>query len=275
MLINPGGRIGRYLVGARLGEGATGVVYAAQVDGGGDVAVKVLRPELAGNTAARARFLREARVAAGFGSTHLVPVLETGEQDGTDYLVLPLYRGGSLRRHLDTAGTLTLGESIDLVAQLGRGLDALHRHGMLHRDVKPANVLLDGRVAALSDFGLALWGDATRLTGEGQLLGTAHYLAPELIAGEEASAGSDIYALGCVLYECLTGRPPFTGRTPAEVGFAHLTEPVPDPRRLRPQLPAEVSAVLVMALAKTPTERPTTATALARLLHHARTQRPA
>src|SRR5207302_10043482 len=157
--------------------------------------------------------------------------LELDDSAGAAYLVMPYYAGGSLRERLRAAGRLDPDEALDLAAQLGRGLDALHERGVVHRDVKPSNVLLDGEgTAALTDFGLARGPDSTRLTAEGQLLGTPHYLAPELIEGREASRESDVYALGCVLYECLAGEPPFAGRGAAEIGFAHLTEPPPDPR---------------------------------------------
>src|SRR5262249_6321838 len=152
-------------------------------------------------------------------------------------------------------------------AQLARGLDALHGSGILHRDVKPSNVLLDGEgAAALADFGLARGADSTRLTADGQVLGTPHYLAPELIEGREATRASDVYALGGVLRESLAGERPFAGRGAAEVGFAHLAEPPPDPRRLRPELPDGAAHALLAALEKEPDARPTTATALARML---------
>jgi serine/threonine-protein kinase len=244
-----------------------GVVFAATTDDGERVAVKLLRPELAHEGVARARFEREARLARELTTRHVVPILELGESDAVRYLVMPYYRGGSLAARLRILGRLDLREVRDLAAQLGRGLDALHGQRIIHRDVKPSNVLLDGEGgAALTDFGLARAADSTRLTADGQMLGTPHYLAPELIEGEEATRASDVYALGCVLYECLTGKPPFGERRLAEIGFAHLTEAPRNPRGLRPGLPAEVSHALLSALEKNPAARPTTATALARML---------
>jgi serine/threonine protein kinase len=270
-----GGRtIGRYRLEEELGQGATGVVYRATGDDGSEVALKLLRPEHAQEGVARSRFLREARIAGEIDSPHVASVLEAGEAAGTVYLVLPLYRGGSLAERLRERKRLGLDETVAIAAQLGRGLDALHEHGVLHRDVKPSNVLLDADTAALTDFGLARAADSTRMTREGQLLGTALYLAPELIEGADAARASDIYALGCVLYECLVSEPPFGGRSPAEVGFAHLVEGPPNPCERRPDLPPEVGSALLTALSKSPTERPTTATALARMLHLARTPRP-
>jgi eukaryotic-like serine/threonine-protein kinase len=254
---------GRYRLGAVLGEGATGVVFRA-TDGEREVAVKVLRDT---DAVAQRRFAREARLAGESESRHLVPVLEVGD----DYIVMPFYAGGTLADRLRAERRLSVDDTIDFAAQLGRGLDTLHEHGIVHRDVKPSNVLLDGDgVAALADFGLARGADSTQLTQDGQLLGTAHYLAPELIEGKDASRSSDIYALGCVLYECLAGEPPFTGRGPAEVGFAHLFEAPPDPRERRQDLPADLTLGLLTLLEKEPHLRPTSGTAAARMLHLAR-----
>jgi len=264
--------IGGYRLRRLLGEGALGLVYEAVGEDGATVAVKVLRPEQADDSAAHARFLREARLASRIESRHVVPVLEVGES----YLVLPYYPRGSLARRLRMEPKLGLDQTVRLAAELGRGLDALHEHGILHRDVKPSNVLLaeDG-TAALADFGLARASDSTRITRDGQLVGTPHYLAPELIEGEEATRASDLYALGCLLYECVAGEPPFTGSRPAEIGFAHLTEAPPDPRDRRPELTEDVALALLAALEKDPQARPTSGTALARMLHVARSASPA
>ena len=266
------GRVGRYRLEEVLGEGASGVVYRASDESGAAVAVKLLRPEHAGDATSRRRFLREARLAAEIRSRHLVPILELDDSGAVKYLVMPFYAGGSLRDRLRRARRLAIDEALDLAAQLGRGLDDLHEHGIVHRDVKPSNVLLDAEgVAALTDFGLARAADWTRLTRDGQVVGTPQYLAPELIEGDEATPASDLYALGCVLYECLAGAPPFRARHPAELAFAHLTETPPDPRGERPELPADVALAVLTALEKEPAARPTSATALARMLHVART----
>jgi eukaryotic-like serine/threonine-protein kinase len=252
-------RIGRYRTTGYLGEGATGVVHRA-TDGERDVAIKVLR-------APSARFAREAKLAQRIDSRHVVPVLEVGD----DFLVMPLYA-----RTLADAIPLGFPETIRIAAQVARGLDALHEARILHRDVKPSNVLLDANGdAALADFGLARGDDSTQLTHDGQLMGTPHYLAPELIEGGPATPASDIYAFGCVLYECVTGAPPFAGRRDTEIGYAHLVEEPPDPRGRRPDLPADAALTLLTALAKEPRSRPTTATALARMLHLAGTPSPA
>ena len=257
----------RYQVTELLGEGAGGVVYRA-TDGAADVALKVLRTA---DPVSQKRFAREARLAGESRSRHLVRILEVGE----DYLVMPFYAGGSIAARLVRDGPLSVAEATKLAAELAQGLDALHARGVIHRDVKPSNVLLDAEGAAvLTDFGLARGADSTQLTREGQLVGSVHYLAPELIEGHAATPAGDLYALGCLLYECLAGAPPFAGRGDAEVGYAHLVEPPPDPRSRRPELSAELSAALLTALEKDPQARPTTATALARMLHLAGTHGP-
>lgn len=259
--------VGRYRVLDVLGEGATAVVYRA-TDGSAEVAVKVLRDP---SDVALRRFAREARIAARIESRHLVPVLEVG--DG--FLVLPLY-SGTVADRIRSDGALPVAQTVALAAEIAQGLDALHRLGILHRDVKPSNVLLDpAGGAALADFGLARGTDSTQLTRDGQLVGTVHYLAPELIEGSPASSASDIYAFACLLYECLTGAPPFAGRRDAEVGFAHLVDEPPDPRGIRPELSEDMALALLTALQKSPQSRPTTATALARMLHLAGRPAPA
>ncbi len=271
-----GRRIGRYTLEVPLGEGAIGVVFSATAGDGTRVALKLLRPELADDAIALARFAREARLSHAVGARYLVPILELGEADGLTYLVMPYYRGGSLAVRIRALGRLGVDETVELAVKLGRGLDSLHERGIVHRDVKPSNVLLDDDgVAALTDFGLARAHDWTRITRADQLLGTPHYLAPELIEGLEATQASDVYALGCLLYECLVGEPPFAARNLAELGFAHLTETPPDPRERRPDLPAELVRALLAALEKDPAARPTTGTALARLLHVGRSAPPA
>lgn len=247
-------RIGEYEVLERLGEGATGVVYRAD----GDVAVKVLRgtdPVIA------KRFVREARLAAAIESRHLVRILDVGE----GFFVMPYFARGSLADALP----LSVPELVRVAAEIAQALDALHTAGIVHRDVKPSNVLLGDDGAVLADFGLARGVDSTQLTHDGQLLGTAHYLAPELIEGAVATPASDIYAFACLLYEAATGGPPFAGRNEAEIGYAHLVEEPP-----RPDLPGELPDALLLGLAKDPRDRPTSATALHRMLRAASTPSP-
>jgi serine/threonine-protein kinase len=237
----------RYELLEVVGEGAAGVVHRAK----GGVAVKVLRdadPE----TVRRLR--REARIARGLTSRHLVPVIDVGD----DYVVMPYFPRGSLARVLPLAPAAL----VQVAAEVADGLDALHAAGIVHRDVKPSNVLLGDDGAALGDFGLARRADSTQLTRDGQLVGTAHYLAPELIEGAPATPASDVYAFACLLYEAATGAPPFAGRAEAEIGYAHLVE---EPSR--PDLPEGMADAILLGLEKDPARRPTSATALARMLH--------
>jgi eukaryotic-like serine/threonine-protein kinase len=240
-----------------LGAGGAGVVYRA-TDGERDVALKVLRDP---DPVAQARLAREARIAAEIESRHLVRILEVGD----DWLAMPLYPSS-----LAAILPLTVPGTVKMAAQLAQALDALHARGLVHRDVKPSNVLLDDAGdAVLTDFGLARGADSTQLTRDGQIVGTLHYLAPELIEGDPASPASDIYALGCLLYACVTGAPPFTG-TEAELAYAHLAEPPPKPAGV----PDDLVLALLTALEKEPAARPTTGTALARMLHLAGTTEP-
>jgi serine/threonine protein kinase len=273
----PGQHVGGYRLERLLGEGASGIVFAAVDAQDARVALKLLRPELADDGVLRARFVREARLAREIESKHVARILELGEARGLTYLVLPLYEGGSLAARLRMYEPFEMQDTVRLAAQLARGLEALHERGIVHRDLKPSNVLFGdgGRTAAIADFGLARTPDSTRLTLDGQLLGTPHYVAPEVIEGLEATPASDLYALGCVLYECVVGEPPFAGRRLSELAFAHLVEPVPDPRERRPDLPANFGLALLTALEKEPSARPPTPTALVRMLHLARTPGPA
>ena len=244
-------QIGKYDVLELVGEGATGVVYRAE----GDVAVKVLRHS---DPVVAKRFAREARIAATLESRHLVRILDVG--DG--FIVMPYFARGSLADVLP----LAIPHLVRVAAEIAQALDQLHAAGIVHRDVKPSNVLLGDDGAVLADFGLARGVDSTQLTRDGQLLGTAHYLAPELIEGAEATPASDVYAFACLLYEAATGAPPFAGRNEAEIGYAHLVEEPP-----RPDLPGELPDAILLGLAKDPRDRPTSATALHRMLQAAST----
>jgi len=248
-----------------------GVVFRAEhLANGSFVALKVLKPALASDAVYRQRFAREARVASEVQHPHLVPILESGEDGGHHYLAVAYIAGGSLEERVQRDGCLPVGEVIRLVAEIAAGLDALHAVDIVHRDVKPANVMLDERGSALlTDFGLAKGRAYTLLTRPGDVMGTLDYIAPELISGEEAGAGSDIYALGCLAYECLTGAAPFANRTIFEVAVAHLEDEPLDPCSSREQLPPTLSWALLRALAKKPEERPRTATAYAHLLRAA------
>jgi serine/threonine protein kinase len=265
--IAPGGRLGGYRLCELLGEGGMGLVYRAEREpDGASVALKILRQNLSGDAAYVRRFLREARVAEEVKHRYLVPVLEAGEEGGVYYLAMAYVDGGSLEQRL-AKGPLELRECVRVTGQVAAGLDALHAKGLVHRDIKPSNVMLDSSgSAALTDFGLARGASYSTLTTPGRVLGSLAYLAPELIAGEDAGPGSDIYSLGCLVYECLVGQPPFAGRARFEVAVAHMQEEPQDPTERRSDLPKPVGWTVLTALAKEPADRPSTATAYARML---------
>jgi serine/threonine-protein kinase len=266
--LGPGDTLGAYRLEAPLGEGSAGIVFRARREPDGEVvALKVLRQELAGDLVQRRRFEREATVALELRHRHLVPVLDAGEAGSHLYLASAYVEGRSLAARLATGGPLTLDELLRLVAELASGLDALHRAGLVHRDVKPENVLLDREDRALlTDFGLAKGRAHTVLTRAGQALGTLDYMAPELLRGGEAAPASDIYSLGCVAFECVAGQPPFGGRGLLAIGTAHVAEQPPDPLAGRPELPRELGWALLAALAKDPADRPRTAMMYAHML---------
>ena len=265
-----GDSFGTYRLESVLGEGAIGVVFAATREDGTVVALKVLKKLLSQNEVYRQRFLREARVAEEVRHPHLVPILEAGEARGYRYLAVAYVEGGTLDDRIEATGPLPLDECLRLAAEIASGLDALHASGIVHRDVKPSNVMLDpsGR-AALTDFGLAKGPAYTVLTTPGQVMGTLDYIAPELIRGEPATPASDLYALACVVYECVTGAAPFADRRLFEVAVAHLEDEPPDASERREEVPRPLADVLRHAMAKDPAERPRTGTAFAHLLRAA------
>jgi len=247
----------RYELGSRLGRGGTAVVFDAW-DRVLDrrVAVKVL-DALFTSANLRRRFLMEARAAAGLAHPGLVAVLDTGEHEGLPFIVMEHVEGPTLAAVLAGRGALPAGLAAQVALDLCAALAAAHAHGLVHRDVKPANVMLppDGG-ARLMDFGIArALGDTVALTLTTGILGTPHYMAPEQIAAGPPDARSDLYSLGVLLYECLTGRPPFHGSTAMAVAFQHVrATPVPL-RRIRPDVPPSLEAVTLRALAKDPAQR--------------------
>lgn len=259
--------MGPYRVEALLGVGGMGRVYEAVGPDGQRVALKVVKRELARDRVFRRRFDREANIAQRVKHRHVVPVLDKGEHDGIPYLAQSLIRGGSLADKIELEGRLELEFAVKVCLWVAAGLDALHAAGLVHRDVKPANILLDEQgVAHITDFGLAKDSQASVLTREEQTIGTIDYMAPEQIRGEEVSAATDIYALGCVMTECLSSSPPFADRQGMRVLWAHLKDEPPDPCASRNDLPPGLSVSVRMALEKEPEKRPPTATAYARMV---------
>ena len=262
-----GDAVGRWRLEEMLGEGGMGRVYRSVDAAGENAAVKIVKAELARDDIFRRRFDREAKVAQRVHHPHVVPVIETGEIDGIPYLVQVFISGGSLEDRIKREGRLPLAETVRICTAVASGLDALHAEGLIHRDIKPANILLDENgTPYIADFGLAKDRDASILTKAGQALGSMDYMAPEQIRGEEVSAQSDVYALGCVMYECLAGKPPFADRQGMRILWAHLQEEPPDPLAERDDVPADVGWALKQALEKEPDGRPPTATAYASMV---------
>jgi class 3 adenylate cyclase/ABC-type oligopeptide transport system substrate-binding subunit/streptogramin lyase len=254
-----------YRIERLLGEGGTGAVYLA-IDESLDrpVALKLLPLELSRDERFRKRFLREARTAAGLEHPGIVPIYAAGEADGQLYLAMRHVGGADLRRILERDGRLEPERAIRILAPVAEALDAAHSQGLVHRDVKPGNILVeeDDR-AFLADFGLAKHAATVNsLSREGAFSGTIDYIAPEQIEGGEVDGRADVYALACVLFESLTGRPPFERETDVAVVFAHLKDPPPALSTLRPELPVELDLVLARGMAKDPDDRYRTASEL-------------
>jgi serine/threonine-protein kinase len=269
--LEPGHRLGAYRLEERLGEGAVGVVFRAiKEPEGNEVALKVLRAELLADETFRRRFVHEARAAGEVRHKHLVPITDAGEAEGRPYLAVAFVRGQTLEARLASDGPMSLEDVVRVVAHVASGLDALHAGGIVHRDVKPSNVIIDEMGSAnLTDFGLAKGRAYTVLTQPGMVMGTLDYLAPELLRGSEATAASDIYALGCLAYECTAGRAPFADTSMFDLASAHLNVEPPDPCTNRPDAPEGLSWAILQALAKDPESRPPTATAYAHLISFA------
>jgi YVTN family beta-propeller protein len=245
-----GSELAGYRVEALLGRGGMGVVYRAH-DLALDrpVALKILAPELATDVRFRERFLRESRLAASLDHRSIVPVHDAGEVAGELYIAMRYVEGSDLKAVLREKGALAPARALEIVEQVADALDAAHERGLVHRDVKPSNVLIDAHGHCyLADFGLSrLLGDAGAALGATQSLGTADYVAPEQIRGEEADGRADLYSLGCLLHECLTGEPPFKTSSDAATLFAHLEQ--------EPPAPPGLEHVMRTALAKDPDER--------------------
>jgi serine/threonine-protein kinase len=265
-----GGRFGEYSVDSVLGEGGMGKVYRATGPDGVEVALKLVKDDYARDETFRRRFSREARIAQTVKHPNVVPVVATGEYEGLPYMAQRFIEGQSLDDKLKQEGSLQLPDAVRISGDVAAGLEALWSAGMVHRDIKPANILLDeNEKAYITDFGLAKDTQGSLLTLPGQALGSMDYMAPEQIRGEPVSAASDIYALGCVLYESVCGRPPFADVQGMRILWAHLQDEPPDPLTLRADLPPEFARRLLVALEKDPAKRPATAGEYARMLAEA------
>src|SRR6476620_1258060 len=249
----------KYTIERELGQGGMATVYLAEdLRHQRKVAVKVVHPELAAVLGAE-RFLSEIHVTAALQHPHILPLFDSGQADGQLYYVMPFVDGESLRNRLHRERQLPVDEAVRLAREVASALDYAHRKGVIHRDIKPENILLHDGQALVADFGIALavsTAGGSRMTETGLSLGTPHYMSPEQATGErEISGRSDVYALGCVVYEMLTGDPPFTGSTAQAIVAQVVTEA---PRPLTPRrhtIPPHIEAAVLRALEKLPADR--------------------
>lgn len=251
----------QYAIGDVLGRGGMATVYRAlERQHDRTVAIKILRPEIA-DAVGEERFLREIRIAARLSHPHIVPLLSSGQAAELLYYVMPLIEGESLRARLEREGQLAIGAALQIVHEVAGALTYAHAHGIVHRDIKPENVMLAGGRAIVTDFGIATaveTAGAERLTTTGLSVGTPTYMSPEQTAGR-VDGRSDIYSLGCVLYEMLAGEPPFTGPTQLAILARHATDQMRPLRTVRQTVPPAVERALLKALAKVPVDRFATA----------------
>src|SRR6476469_5161545 len=265
--IEIGGVLAGYRIERLLGRGAMGAVYLGEdVHLHRKVAVKVLAPELAADERFRKRFLTESQLAASLDHPNIVPIYAAGEEDGLLYLAMRYVEGYDLRELVDsTHGGLDPALAVRLLGPVADALDAAHALGLVHRDVKPANILVAAETEQpyLCDFGLARHAmSAESLTGTQGFVGTLAYIAPEQIASGNVDARADVYSLGCVLFECLAARPPYSREGDLQIIFAHVNEPPPLLTARRPELAPQIDAVVQKALAKEPDERYSTCSEL-------------
>src|SRR3954454_11407290 len=252
-----GEEVAGYKIEALAGRGGMGVVFRAEhLHLNRQIALKVLTADLAGNRSFRQRFIREAQTAARLDHPNIVPVFDAGEAKGLLYIAMKFIDGVDLGNVLDTEERLTPQRTVDLLTDIADALDIAHGAGLVHRDVKPGNVLVDSVRSYLTDFGLTKRiASRTALTAAGRTVGTAAYLAPEQIRGQDVDARTDIYAFGCVLYECLTGDVPFIRDTDMAVLWAHLEQDPDPPSQRVPELPKAIDPVFATALAKRKEDR--------------------
>ncbi len=249
---------GRYTIEDVLGGGAMATVYRAH-DGvlERDVALKILHESYLTDDAAVERFRREARAVAQLSHPNIVTVIDRGEEDGRQFIVFEFIPGQTLKDYVADRGPISVREALEVAVEVGTGLAFAHRQGLVHRDVKPQNVILNGDgQAKVTDFGIARDLDVEHgVTQTGTVVGTSDYIAPEQADGRPVEARSDVYSLGCVLYELLTGEVPFPGESFVAVAMRHIHEPAPNVLDRRPDVPVRVANTVERAMAKTPEDR--------------------
>jgi len=260
-MVEIGSTLGGYRIEGIIGQGGMGVVYrATQLRLDRTVALKLITPAFANDPGFRERFDRESRVTASLDHPHVVPVHEANEADGLLYIVMRYVEGQDLRALIADTGRLDPARAARLAAQVGSALDAAHTRGMVHRDVKPANILVSGRPpeehAYLTDFGLTKQvSSAEGLTRTGEWVGTLDYVAPEQIEGRTVDARTDVYALGCVLHQALTGEVPFARDSDVAKMYAHMNDPAPPITEVAPNVSRELDEAVHRAMAKDPAAR--------------------
>jgi len=248
---------GRYRLQARVGAGGMSTVYLALDETlQRQVAVKLMNREVAADSDQLERFRREARAVAQLSHPHIVGVIDAGEDEGRPYIVFEYVEGETLKERIRRAGRLSIGEAVAYAIEIARALGAAHARHIVHRDVKPQNVLIDEEGSAkVTDFGIARTLDEEGLTADGRVLGTTDYVSPEQALGQPVTGQSDLYSLGVVLYEMLTGEVPFKGDSQVAVAMKHVREELPDLQRQRPEVSAALAAVVDRATAKRQEER--------------------
>jgi serine/threonine-protein kinase len=260
----PGERFGQYTVEAELGRGGQAIVYRARQEGlARDVALKVFDPVAAARGGDVERFRREAIAAAKLQHPRIVTVYDAGEIAGRAFIAMQLVAGSTLGGEIARRGPLPSSRALRVLDDIAQALDFAHKHGLVHRDVKTANILIDlEETAYLSDFGLARMDDMPALTRRGDWMGTAEYVAPEIVEGNRATPASDIYAFAACCFEALTGRPPYVHAEASAVLLAHVREPIPAASALNPSLSPTVDRVFESGLSKDPALRPQKAAAI-------------
>ena len=261
-------KVGKYEIEKELGTGGMGTVFKARdPDSGSLVAVKLLLPELCSDHLYISRFLREINIMKGLQHPNIVAILDHGEEDGRVYFVMEYVNGYSLRNIMDEKGALPVDKSLYIAIQLAEALHCAHSHQIVHRDIKPSNVLITGRdFVKLMDFGVAKSAGATQLTSTGGIVGSPGYMSPEQVSGEIVDRASDIYSLGVILYEMVTGKLPFKAANPVQLIQMHRYSTPENPSSYNPEVSEELSGIIMGLIEKQPDKRPNDGSVVAKIL---------